>query len=76
MTSSKSIVYSHASFPTQQKLNGRENKIVVGTLVKAKICELEEEVRAGSSIRMRKELIGMVQCVSGRRRFLERFQNG
>ena len=49
---------------------------MVGTVVKAKIGELEEEVRVGSSRRMRKELTGVVQGVSGRRRFLVRFQNG
>ena len=48
---------------------------MVGTVVKAKIVELEEEVRVGSSIRMRKELTGVVRCVSGKRRFLVRFQN-
>ena len=47
-----------------------------GTVVKAKIGELEEEVRAGNSRRMRKELTGVVQGVSGRMRFLVRFQNG
>ena len=47
-----------------------------GTVVKAKIGELEEEVRADNSRRMRKELTGVVQGVSGRRRFLVRFQNG
>ena len=49
---------------------------MVGTVVKAKIGELEEEVRVGSSRRMRKELTGVVQVVFGRRRFLVRFQNG
>ena len=48
----------------------------MGTVVKAKIGELEEEVRAGSSRRTRKELNGMVKVVSGRRRLLVRFQNG
>ena len=57
-------------------MKGRENKIVVGTVVKAKIDELEEEVRVGSSRRMRKELTCVVQGVSGRRSFLVRFQNG
>ena len=47
-----------------------------GTVVKAKIGELEEEVRADNSRRMGKELTGVVQGVSGRRRFLVRFQNG
>ena len=56
-------------------MKGRGNKIVVGTVVKAKIGELEEEVRVGSSRRTRKELTGVVQGVSGRRRFLVRFHN-
>ena len=49
---------------------------MVGTVVKTKIGELEEEVRVGSSRRMRKELTGVVQGVSRRRRFLVMFQNG
>ena len=57
-------------------MNVRGDKIVEGTVVKAKIGELEEEVRAGNSRRMRKELTGVVQGVLGRRRFLVRFQNG
>ena len=47
-----------------------------GAVVKANIGELEEEVRAGNSRRMRKGLTGVVQGISGRRRFLVRFQNG
>ena len=49
---------------------------MVGTVVKAKIGDLEEEVREGSSRRTSKELTGVVQGVSGRRRSLVRFQNG
>ena len=49
---------------------------MMAMVVKSKIYELEDEVRAGISIRMRKELTGVVQGVSGRRRFLVRFQNG
>ena len=49
---------------------------MVGTVVKAKIGELEDEVRVGSSRRMRKELTGVVQGFSRRRRFLVRFHNG
>ena len=45
-------------------------------VVKSKIGELEEEVRAGSSIRIKKELTGVVQGVSGSRMFLVRFHNG
>ena len=47
-----------------------------GTVVKYKICELEEEVRSDNSRRMRKELTGVVQGVSGRRRLLVSFHNG
>ena len=47
-----------------------------GTVVKTKIGELEEEVRASNSRRMRKELIDVVQVVLVRRRLLVRFQNG
>ena len=49
---------------------------MVGTVVKYKIGELEEEVRAGSSRRMRKEFTGVVQGIPGRRRFFVRFKNG
>ena len=45
-------------------MKDRGNKIVVGTAVKAKIGELEEEVRVGSTRRMRKELTGVVQGIS------------
>ena len=47
-----------------------------GTVVKSKIGELEEEVRAGNARRTRKHLTGVVQGVSGRRRLFVRFQNG
>ena len=76
MTNSNYIVSSQGPLPTEQKLKGRGNKIVVGTVVKAKIGKLEEEVRVVISRRMRKELTGVVQGVSERRRFMERFQNG
>ena len=74
MTISNSIVSSQGPLPAERKLKGRGNKIVVGTVVKAKIGELEEELRVGSSRRMRKDLTGVVQGVSGRRWFLVRFQ--
>ena len=49
---------------------------MMGTVVKAKIGGLEEEVRVGSAIRMRKELTGVVQAISGERSFLVRFHDG
>ena len=48
----------------------------MGTVVKPKIGELEEEVREGSSIRMRKDFTDVVKGVSENKRFLVRFQNG
>ena len=49
---------------------------MVGTVVKAKIGELEEEVRVGSARRMSKELTGVIQDILGKRRFLVRFDDG
>ena len=42
-------------------------------VVKAKISELEEEVREGSSRRMMKELTGVLKGFPWKKRFLERF---
>ena len=47
----------------------------MGTVVKSKIGELEEEVRAGNLIRMRKELTGVMQVISWKKRFLVSFKN-
>ena len=44
MTTSNYIVSYQDTRPIEQKSKGRGNKIVVGTVVKAKIGELEEEV--------------------------------
>ena len=49
---------------------------MVGTVVKAKIRELEEEVRVGSARRMRKEFTGVVQAILWKRKFLVRFHDG
>ena len=57
-------------------MKGRGNNILEGAVVKSKIGELEEEVRRGNSISMRKELTGLVQGVLWRRRLLVRFHNG
>ena len=55
---------------------GRGNKIVLGTVVKSKIGKLEEEVKAGCLRGTRKELTGVVQGISGKKRLLVRFHNG
>ena len=47
---------------------------MVGTVVKAKVGELEEEIREVFSRRLRKEMTVAVQEVVGKRRYLIRFQ--
>ena len=49
---------------------------MVGTAVKAKIGELEEEVRVGNTRRMSMELTGVVKAILGKRKFLVRFHDG
>ena len=48
----------------------------MGAGVRAKVGELEEEVRELYLRQLRKELIGVVQGVSVKKRFLVRFQDG
>ena len=48
----------------------------MGAVAKANIGALEEEVKAGCSRRMRKYLTGVVQRISGKKRFLLKFQDG
>ena len=50
-------------YPNKKKPRGRGNSILVGTIVKANIGEVEEEVREGCPIRTRKELTGVVQGI-------------
>ena len=76
MTTSNSIFSFRGPLTIEKKLKGSGEKIVVGAVVKAKIRELEEEVRVGSSRRMRKELTGVVQAILGKSRFLVRFHDG
>ena len=49
---------------------------MVGTVVKAKVGEMEEEIKEGFSRRLRKEMTGVVQEVVGNRRHSVRFQDG
>ena len=51
-------------------------KILVGMVMKAKVGDLGEEVREVFYRRLRKELTRMFQRVSGKKRFLVRFQYG
>ena len=49
---------------------------MVGTVVKANIRELEEEVREGFTIRRRNYLTGVVQGISGKKILFVSFQDG
>ena len=48
----------------------------MGAVVNAKVGDLEEDVREGLTRRLRKELTSVLQGVSGKKRFLVRFQYG
>ena len=49
---------------------------MVGTVVKAKVGELEEEISEGFSRKLRKDMTGVVQEVVGKRRYLVKFKYG
>ena len=53
-----------------------KTKIGVGSVVKAKVGELENITREGRSRRMRKEVVGCVQHVVGGNKFLVLFEDG
>ena len=53
-----------------------KTKIGVGSVVKAKVGELEKITREGRSRRMRKEVVGCVQSVVGKNEFLFIFEDG
>ena len=67
MTTLNPIVSSQASIPTERKSKGRGGNIVVGAVVKSKIGQFEEELMAGNSRRMRKELNGWFKVYCGGR---------
>ena len=53
-----------------------KTKIGVGSVVKAKVGELEKITRGGRSRRMRKEVVVCVQDVAGKKKFLFQFEDG
>ena len=55
-------------------MNQNKTKIGVGSVVKAKVGELENIKREGRSRRMRKEVVGCVQSVVGKKNFLVQFE--
>ena len=55
---------------------GTKTKIAVGSVVKAKVGELEKITREGISRRTTKEVVGCVQSVVGKNNFLVLFKDG
>ena len=53
-----------------------KTKIGVGSVVKDKVGELEKITREGRIRRMRKEVVGCVQHVVGKNKFLVLFEYG
>ena len=53
-----------------------KTKILVGSVVKAKVGELEKITRKGRSRRMRKEVVVCVNIVVGKNNFLVLFEYG
>ena len=74
MNTSITTTAAGTTLPTHMKNRGRGNKIMVGTVVKAKVGDLEEEIGEGFSRRLRKEMTGVVQEVVGKRSYSARFQ--
>ena len=56
--------------------NHTKTEIGVGSVVKAKVGELEKITREGRSRRMRKEVVVCVQSVVGKNKFLVLFDYG
>ena len=53
-----------------------KTKIEVGSVVKAKVGDLEKILREGRSRRMRKEVVGCIESVAGKKNFLVKFEYG
>ena len=49
---------------------------MVGTVVKAKVSDMEEDIREGFLRMLRQEMTGVVREVVGKRRYLVRFHDG
>ena len=56
--------------------NQTKTKIGVGSVVKAKVGELENITREGRSRRIRKDAVGCVQIVVGNKNILVQFKYG
>ena len=56
--------------------NQNKTRIGVGSVVKAKVGEMEDNTREERSRRVSKEVVGCVQRVVGKKRFLVQFEDG
>ena len=56
--------------------NQTKKKIGAGSVLKANVGELENIAREGRSRRMRKEVVGCVQSVVGKKKLLVQFKDG
>ena len=65
-----------SSPPIQRGCRVGGDKVVVGMVVKAKVVDVEDEVREVFTRSIRKYLTCVVQGLSGNRRFLEIFKYG
>ena len=57
------------STPNHTRKHRGVNKIMVGTVVKAKVGDMEKDTRKGFSRGSRKEMTGVVYEVVGKRRY-------
>ena len=53
-----------------------KKKIGLGSVVKEHVGEMEDNTREGRSRRMRKEVVGCVQDVVGKKKLLVQFEDG
>ena len=53
-----------------------KTKIRVGSIVKAKVIELENTTREGRIRRRSKYVVGYVQSVVGKKKFIVKFEDG
>ena len=53
-----------------------KTKIRVGSIVKAKVIELEKTTREGRIRRTSKYVVGYVQSVVGKKKFIFKFEDG
>ena len=66
----------HPLIKKRKEANRGKTKIVVGPVVIAKVGDMEEKTRKRRSRRTRKEVVGYVQDVVGKKKILIQFEDG